>query len=346
MQSRGKVAVYVAALEEPAIESVEEIENAVENQSVDSLYKRFDDLLEKTMQDYAVGDRVVGTVSLVDEKGAFVDVGGKSPAWVPLQEMSSFKVEDATQVLATGQEREFQVVYRNKNPRKGRHDIVVSLKEIERELCWKRIQQLAEEKVSISAKVNGGNGGGVFAEIEGIRGFCPGSHIPQAEKDDGQNLDGKVMSFSILEADPSNDRLVISARTKFVPSPDAATSYKVGDVVLGTVKSVQLYGAFLDVGNEMSGLLHISQISQDRVHSVGDVLSVGDQIKVMVLTYDTERARLSLSTRKLEPSPGDMLKNPQLVFEKADEMAARFRKLLAEAELEFGDGSSAEAAEA
>lgn len=64
MQSRGKVAVYVAALEEPAIESVEEIENAVENQSTDSLYKRFDDLLEKTLQDYAVGDRVVGTVAL------------------------------------------------------------------------------------------------------------------------------------------------------------------------------------------------------------------------------------------------------------------------------------------
>lgn len=60
---------------------------------------------------------------------------------------------------------------------------------------------------------------------------------------------------------------------------------QVGDVVLGTVKSVQLYGAFLDVGNEMSGLLHISQISQDRVHSVGDVLSVGDKIKVHALHF-------------------------------------------------------------
>jgi small subunit ribosomal protein S1 len=152
-------------------------------------------------------------------------------------------------------------------------------------------------------------------------------------------------------------------------------AFAVGDVVLGTVQSVKPYGAFIDLGGT-NGLLHISQISHERITSVENVLTVGDQLKVchrpfrvkfgalhwcfapeaisreahrrtrnpdvhrrapffwqvMILSQDKERGRMSLSTRKLEPTPGDMLRDPALVFEKADEMAATFRERVAAAE--------------
>lgn len=98
------------------------------------------------------------------------------------------------------------------------------------------------------------------------------------------------------------------------------------------MQALKPYGAFVDIGG-MNGLLHISQISHERILYVENVLTVGEEIKVMILSQDRERGRVSLSTRKLEPTPGDMLRDPKLVFDKADEMAATFRERVAAAEM-------------
>ena len=90
--------------------------------------------------------------------------------------------------------------------------------------------------------------------------------------------------------------------------------------------------SFIDIGG-VSGLLHISEISHDHIDTPHSVFNVNDELKVMIIDLDAERGRISLSTKQLEPEPGDMLKNRDLVFEKADEMAEKYRrKLLAEAE--------------
>ncbi|GAX76239.1 hypothetical protein CEUSTIGMA_g3683.t1 [Chlamydomonas eustigma] len=104
--------------------------------------------------------------------------------------------------------------------------------------------------------------------------------------------------------------------------------YKRGDLVEGTIQYLRPYGAFIDLGNGIIGLMHISQISHERVFNVENVLRPGDQIKVLVLGVDEERGRVTLSTKKLEPLPGDMLKNPQIVYENAEEMAELYRKKL------------------
>ena len=93
--------------------------------------------------------------------------------------------------------------------------------------------------------------------------------------------------------------------------------------------------------NPNTGLLHVSQISHDHVATIDKVLAPGDKIKVLVLTHDRERGRISLSTKKLEPTPGDMLRNPAAVFERADEMAAQFRALMKEAEAAAREGEGA-----
>ncbi|KAJ8636247.1 hypothetical protein MRB53_010514 [Persea americana] len=97
---------------------------------------------------------------------------------------------------------------------------------------------------------------------------------------------------------------------------DSQAQLGIGSVVTGTVQSLKPYGAFIDIGG-INGLLHVSQISHDRVSDIGTVLQPGDTLKVMILSHDRERGRVSPSTKKLEPTRGDMICNPELVFEKS-----------------------------
>ncbi|XXG53886.1 hypothetical protein AAC387_Pa03g1904 [Persea americana] len=121
---------------------------------------------------------------------------------------------------------------------------------------------------------------------------------------------------------------------------DSQAQLGIGSVVTGTVQSLKPYGAFIDIGG-INGLLHVSQISHDRVSDIGTVLQPGDTLKVMILSHDRERGRVSPSTKKLEPTRGDMICNPELVFEKADEMARIFRQRIALVEaISRSDGPS------
>lgn len=126
---------------------------------------------------------------------------------------------------------------------------------------------------------------------------------------------------------------MLTCKKPFEDNKANISKFNVGDVILGTIRQIQPYGAFVEVGNAQ-GLLHISQISTERVVSMDGIFNVGDKIKVMVLSKETVdgKPKLGLSTRRLEPNPGDMLRNPKLVFEKAEEMAAEFMKRAATAE--------------
>lgn len=340
---RGLIQVARAAVAEveELLEQDWESVSDINTEAGASLYAQFDALLEETLLDYELGERVPGVVVAVDEKGAFVDVGGKSPAYLPAEEYTSFKLPDVSKCIKVGIQRNFQVIQKFKVPRGKKHALTVSLKEVESDASWKRLEQLGKEGLSEDGVVTGNNGGGIFVDIMGIGAFCPGSHVPQEQKVDGglEGLLGKTLNFTVLEAD--KPRLVLSARSNGGLLQDAS-QYKIGDVVEGTVQSVQLYGAFINIGGGVSGLLHVSQISHERITNVMDVLRIGNKVKVMVMAMDAERGRLSFSTRKLEPEPGDMLKNPHKVFDNADRMAEEWRQRVAEADADFGPGSSGE----
>jgi len=100
---------------------------------------------------------------------------------------------------------------------------------------------------------------------------------------------------------------------------------KRGDVKTGIVKAIKPYGAFVDIDG-ISGLLHISQISYDRIEDLEAVLTTNTVIKCMIIDHDKANGRIALSTKVLEPEPGDMIKDPAMVFEKADETAAKYHE--------------------
>jgi small subunit ribosomal protein S1 len=203
-----------------------------------------------------------------------------------------------------------------------------TLRTTQLEAAWDRCREQQAADEAVNSMVLSVNRGGLLVEVEHLRGFVPQSHIA-VRVPNREDLVGQTIPVKFLEVDEEKNRLVMSNR--LATDVVSGEGLGVGDVCTGVVQAVKPYGAFVDVGG-VSGLLHISQISHDRIVAVENVLAPGDELKVLILSKDAERGRLSLSTKKLEPSPGDMLRNPALVFEKAEEMGRTFRERVAAAE--------------
>jgi small subunit ribosomal protein S1 len=138
----------------------------------------------------------------------------------------------------------------------------------------------------------------------------------------------------MIDLDASKNRCVCSNRKALSNDNNAASileTLSVGDVVSGHIQNVTAFGAFVDFDG-VAGLLHVSQISNDRIDDTEGIFQIGEPIKCMVLAIDNKKGRLSLTTKKLEPSPGDMLRNRGLVMEKAETLAALFRERVSAAE--------------
>ncbi|OAY73076.1 30S ribosomal protein S1, chloroplastic [Ananas comosus] len=283
----------------------------------------FNAALDKYDFDAEIGSKVKGTVFMTDANGALVDITAKSSAYLPLQEACIHKLKHVSEAgIYPGLVEEFVVI----GEKTSDDSLILSLRSIQYDLAWERCRQLQAEDVVVKGKVVGGNKGGVVAIVEGLRGFVPFSQI--SSKSSAEELIDKELPLKFVEVDEEQSRLVLSNRKAMA---DSQAQLGIGSVVLGTVQSLKPYGAFIDIGG-INGLLHVSQISHDRVSDISTVLQPGDTLKVMILSHDRERGRVSLSTKKLEPTPGDMIRNPKLVFEKADEMAQIFRQRIAQAE--------------
>ncbi|KAI8469742.1 MAG: plastid/chloroplast ribosomal protein S1 [Monoraphidium minutum] len=322
--------------QEADLDAVEDLEE-VGDEEYAELYDEVETMLEESEASFKVGDKVYGTVYEVDEDGAYVEIGAKSAGFVPLSECSLGKLKTPLEVLRPGMKREFIVA----EDEDEFGEIILSLAAIEATVFWQRVRQLQEEDVPVMVTVTAANRGGLLVQYAHLEGFIPVSQLGQAISTDVlDSYVGYELPAKFLEVDEEQERLVFSHRR--ASSSADMQGYKVGDVVVGVVQSVRPYGAFVDIGGAI-GLLHISQITHERLTTVDQVLSEGDKLKVMILSQDSDRGRVTLSTKKLEPEPGDMLRDPQKVFENADKMAEMFkaRILAADSEMQGGyDGAA------
>uniref|UniRef100_A0A7R9UCG9 S1 motif domain-containing protein n=1 Tax=Pinguiococcus pyrenoidosus TaxID=172671 RepID=A0A7R9UCG9_9STRA len=279
-------------------------------------YDDFENIFEDTLRRFVRGDRVTGSVVQIDPEGALVEIGAKSTALLTQKEAGLRSVGSVENVVSIGEEREFEVI--GEDQVSGQ--LLVSIKQIEFREAWDRMIQYQAEDVVMDATVLGTNRGGCLVDVEGIRGFMPGSHLSTELNDD---LVGKTFRVKFLQVDPELGKLVVSNRRAILEEQMASVGR--GDLLEGEVKAVKPYGAFVDV-NGISALLHISQISYDRVSNIEKVFEVGMRIKCMVVDHDKAAGRIALSTRTLEPEPGDMLRDPQKVFDNAEASAEKWRE--------------------
>ena len=166
--------------------------------------------------------------------------------------------------------------------------------------AWARVRELYQNREEIKVKIGGMVNGGLIAYIDNIRGFIPASQISM---DFVENLDewlGKSLTVRVITCDSARKKLVLSAKVILKEKAEKERQEKlsaitVGSVYEGTVESIQPYGAFVDLGNGISGLLHVSQISEKRIKSPEEVIKVGDKVKVKVTK--AEEGKLSLSMK-------------------------------------------------
>ena len=279
-------------------------------------HEDFAALLDKYDYHFSPGDIVAGTVFSLEPRGALIDIGAKTAAYIPIQEMSINRVENTEEVLQSNETREFFILTDENED----GQLTLSIRRIEYMRAWERVRQLQAEDATVRSQVFATNRGGALVRIEGLRGFIPGSHI--STRKPKEDLLNEELPLKFLEVDEERNRLVLSHRRALVERK--MNRLEVGEVVIGAVRGIKPYGAFIDIGG-VSGLLHISEISHDHIETPSSVLKVNDELKVMIIDLDADRGRISLSTKQLEPEPGAMVKNPQLVYDHAEEMAAKFR---------------------
>ncbi|EKX40024.1 ribosomal protein S1, chloroplastic [Guillardia theta CCMP2712] len=294
-------------------------------------YSDFESAIAKFDNTFQVGDVVVGQVVQFEQGGALVDIGGKSSAYLGAAEASMQRVDDIEMFLSIADNREFQII----SGEDENGQVRLSIRKLEFARAWERVRQIQAEDCTIMAEILSINRGGALINFEGLRGFLPGSHAPQGMTEDTV---GTMIPLKFLEVDQAKNRLVVSNRRAVVETK--LVNLEPGQLVTGIVRSIKPYGAFVDIGG-ISGLLHISQISHDHISDVSKVLQEGQEIKAMILTQDKDKGRFSLSTKTLEAEPGDMIRNPEMVKENAEETAKRYHERL-QAEQQARDQAASE----
>ena len=284
------------------------------DEGLDFSYGDFEKAVAETSYGFERNAIVKGTCVEYDGGGCIVDIGAKASAFLPEAEAALIQPAgtDITDLVELDTELEFQII--SEEDENGQ--LMVSIRRIQYRQAWDKILELQEQDAVMEAEVIAVNRGGAICLVEGLRAFLPGSHL--AGQLPNEDLVGQKLKLKFLEVNQENNKLVVSNRKAVVEQQMADLSR--GDLVTGLVKALKPYGAFIEVGG-MSGLLHISQISYDRIDDLEKVLQPGMQLKCMIIDHDKVNGRIALSTKTLEPEPGDMIKNPQMVFEKAEETA-------------------------
>lgn len=168
---------------------------------------------------------------------------------------------------------------------------------------WNVVQSYMENKTVLPVKVEGIVNGGAIAMVEGLRGFIPASKLSLSYIEDLETYLLKDIEVRVIEVNQAEERLILSAREILMEKEKKAMEEKIaglktGTVLTGKVESLQNYGAFVRLEDGLSGLVHVSQISQKRVKSPKDVLNVGDEVKVKIIGI--KDGKISLSMKALE----------------------------------------------
>lgn len=198
-------------------------------------------------------------------------------------------------------------------------------------LIWDKLAQMKEDKTDFEVTVEGIVKGGVIAYVEGIRAFIPVSQIDLHYVENPEDYLKKTLTVRVLELDEQENRLVLSAKEVLKDKAQAEKlekiqNIKVGSIVEGTVESLQTYGAFIDLGDHISGLVHISQISEKRIKSPKAVLSVGDSVKAKVIK--NEDGKISLSMKALAEPQEEKSEEPDFELPKSEDISTSLGSLL------------------
>ena len=271
--------------------------------------ENFAELLEQSLKTLNNGDKVTGTVMAVGSTEVEVDLGTKHTAYIPLEDFSgdpNVKPEEAVKV---GDQIEAIVVHVND----GEGVVRLSKKRLEAGKAWEEIEAAAENKDIVEGVVTEENKGGIVVNVKGIRVFVPASQSGVPKGGDLSEMVGKTVQLRMTEVNRARRRVVGSIRSVAAEQRKAAqekiwSEIEVGKQYHGTVKSLTSYGAFVDIGG-VDGMVHVSELSWNRIKNPAEVVKVGDEIDVYVIALDPEKKKISLGYKTEATNPWTIFNN-------------------------------------
>lgn len=259
-----------------------------------------------SVQEVSVGDVVKGEVLVIEDKQAIVGIEGTGvEGVVPAKELSTLPVEDINEVVKVGDTLDLVVISTiGKDKENGSY--LLSKRRLDAKKVWEDIEKDFQAGNIIEAPVTNVVKGGLVVDV-GVRGFVPASMVEDHFVADFSEYKGKTMTFKIVEIEPSENRLILSHKAvveteKEAQKKELLSTIQENDVIEGRVARITDFGAFVDLGG-IDGLVHVSEISHGHVAKPGDVLAVGDEVKVKVLSINPEQGRISLSIKDTLPGP-------------------------------------------
>jgi len=291
-----------ATAEETIAEPAEPVTEA-EAEAAAPVVETFDQLLEKSIKTLHTGDKVVGIIAGITPTEVTVDLGIKQSGYILLAELSEDASKTPDEIVKIGDEIEAFVI--RVNDVEG--TVQLSHRRIESIKNWESIVDAAKSKAVVEGKVTEVNKGGAVVMVRGTRVFVPASQSGVAKDDDLNSLIGKTVKLEIREVDQKRRRVIgsISGASRQEQKAKAATVWQeieVGKKYRGTVKSLTDFGAFVDIGG-VDGMVHVSELTWQRIRRPSDILKVGDEIDVFVISYDPERKKISFGHKDRDAEP-------------------------------------------
>lgn len=296
------------------------------------------------------GETRTGTIARISGNDILVDIGAKSEGVIPASEVEQMTEEQRAE-LVVGRELPVYVV------RTGDRDfgIVLSASRAMEETDWTRAETLQTDQSVFEGTVAGYNKGGLIVKVGNLRGFIPASQISPSRRRraDGETPDkrwgkmvGETILAKVIEVDRKRNRLILSERAAAREARKALKERLIGELQAGEVRSGRVisladFGAFVDIGGA-DGLVHLSEISWKRLGHPSEMLEVGQEVQVKVLAVDTDRKRISLSMRELEPDPWDELARKLHEGQLVEGVITKLTKFGAFASLTVDDGYQVE----
>jgi len=293
----------------PAEEAVAEQpaqEEAPAEKSFDEM--SFSEALEASLQSMNTDQKVKGTVVGMSPSEIQVDIGRKHAGYIPLDEFSADPTVNPLEVVKVGDV--LDLIIMKTNDAEG--TVMLSKKRFDAIKAWDDVVKASEDESVLEGVVTDVIKGGVLASTNGVRVFIPASLATASRGEPLEGILHQHVKFRIIEVNKSRRRAVGSIRAVLKEERKAAedafwAQAEVGQVYTGTVRTIVSYGAFVDIGG-VDGMVHISELSWNRIKNPSEVVSVGDQIEVYIKALDPEKRKISLGYKKVEDNPWEILR--------------------------------------
>ena len=252
-----------------------------------------------------------GTIASISPSQILISIGAKSEGVVAGRELEQLTQEERD-ALTVGQEIDVFVII----PEDANGNVVLSLKRALEQMTWENVEKMIADEAVIDTKIIGFNKGGLIAAIGNLRGFIPSSQVSAARRAQSagdkpeqrwQKMVGQPISVRIIEVDRERRRLILSERAASTESRSSVKDRVIGELeegksYTGRVTSLADFGAFVNI-NGADGLVHLSELSYDRVAHPKEILEVGQEVQVKVINIDRDKKRIGLSIRALQDDP-------------------------------------------